>query len=492
MNSFKKILNNRFFFPVLVILWGIVSVLFFEKLPANNGLGWDGYRYALIVQELLLSSAVDNYTVLRIFPPSLVHSILKLLYVEPSAAHIINSFHVLNTLSIAVAAFFFKKCLAQFSISPENQLIAFVLLLFNYAIANFTYYYPVMTDSVAFCVSAIMLYCYLRKQTLNLFLLTIIGAFTWPSLLLQGVLLILFPYENNYPVKTFNSRIRFGFSLFSCVYLFVLIAYFVFYSGQDNEVYGVPKIDQNLIFTSAIGILLLFYFLPQLLFNKAFYYPVSWFTKRTLISLVTCAVIVVIIFVAKDWLNFSNRQSHYYNLQHQLTTSMVFGMAKPLISVVSHSTYFGSLFVLLIVLWNPFTKEVHALGKGWAFFLFINLFLFGLKTESRAIINVVPWLVFGLTIVLNQKPRNKWFSLAIVCFNILSTKMWLSVNYGSANGGLDNRGAALFPDQGFFLNFGNRMSEKMWLIQLGLTIAFGIIIYFLIKTNEYGKPRKLR
>ncbi|MDA9563812.1 hypothetical protein N9R81_03940 [Flavobacteriales bacterium] len=486
----KRILDHTLFFPLIIAIWGVFSVLFLEHLPANKGLGWDGLRYALIVQELLNAPSIDNYLVLRVFPSALIHACMDLASIQPTARNIITAFNVLNTISLAISAITLKGVFKHFSFNLRLQLFGFCLIYLNYAVTNFTYYYPVMTDTLCFSISLLMFYFFIKNQIINLLLVTLIGTFTWPTLMIQGLILFLFPYFRDGAVRPISERLKRVFSILSISYMSFLILFFILMGDLDTNVYGVPKIDRDLLFTSILCLAVLYYFLPQLLFNRDFYSFSQFLSKRFLVSAAIAIGIVISLYFFKDWLNIYQRASHYYGIKHQLTTSLAFGLVKPSISLVSHITYFGGSFIIMVILWKSFCKEIHSLGLGFALFLFLNLFFYGLKTESRAILNVFPWISIVCLMMFQKLNVSNLTLIIIVVFNFISSKIWLSINYGSGEGGLDQDGAALFPDQFFFLNFGNRMSENMWLFQLVVFVLTGFIFYFLLKKHINGKSQE--
>src|SRR5262249_45416437 len=69
-------------------------------------------------------------------------------------------------------------------------------LFVNFAVLKWVPYYPVLTDVYALTLGLLMLYCYLADRALALGVLTALGAFTWPPLIYQGSLLLLFPRDH--------------------------------------------------------------------------------------------------------------------------------------------------------------------------------------------------------------------------------------------------------------------------------------------------------
>lgn len=443
-----------------------------------------------MAQELLNASSIDNYSVLRIFPSALLYAVFSVFSINPTASNIIAGFNVINTASVILTAISFRACLDHLRIKDTTKLLVMVLLIVNYAVLNFTYYYPVMTDSLALCVSSLMLYAYLKNQQLNLLLLGIIGAFSWPSLIIQTAFLLIFPYNKSSKAKQPNNIQNLVTYWLSVSFILGLTVYFVLYKGQDTNVYAVGKIDKNLILTSLFFALAYYFFLPQLLDIKAVLKRISNSKKPFVIGFLISAVFVIAIVFLKDLFNFNSRTSEYFGLHYQLTSSVVFGLVKPVISLVSHVTYFGMLFVLIPLIWKSFVSESYKIGEGALIFIFLTLFIYGLRTESRAIINLIPWLSIILAFAFDRFSIKPFFVGVVFFLNLICSKVWLSVNYGTGTGGLDSDGLALFPDQLFFLNFGNRMSENMYLLQLTLVALFFIVFIIILRKNLWKKKKE--
>jgi len=60
----------------IFFVWIIFSILYGERIPAGNGLGFDGVNYTYYAQnfyELILNHKFTEYASQRIFVPFLIH-----------------------------------------------------------------------------------------------------------------------------------------------------------------------------------------------------------------------------------------------------------------------------------------------------------------------------------------------------------------------------------------------------------------------------------
>jgi hypothetical protein len=86
LRAFMKNIKNYDLFnfsPFLLLIWGIISILFFEKMPLYNGFGWDGRLYgnlAIDFENIIRNHSLEAYAVQRIFPSFIIYDILQLLH----------------------------------------------------------------------------------------------------------------------------------------------------------------------------------------------------------------------------------------------------------------------------------------------------------------------------------------------------------------------------------------------------------------------------
>ncbi len=192
----RKLTGNSYALPLLVLavcIWRI----FVPQLPANNGLGWDGYRYYMLAVDGLQSDVLDSYLAFRIFPSLLCHIFFKVFSISFSPAHVILFFKIMSAFLIGCSAWMVKKIFEQYKLDAVSQLTGFALIFLNYGVMYFTYYYPVMTDIPAFFLSIALFYFFVRGELMNIFLTGLIGAFTWPVLFVMAIALLLFPKSEN-------------------------------------------------------------------------------------------------------------------------------------------------------------------------------------------------------------------------------------------------------------------------------------------------------
>src|ERR1035437_466911 len=109
MIRLKAILNSQWFFPALMLYYGMFYISFGESYPFHEGLHTDGWVFASFIPDFTKSFFFDTYYVYRILPSFLVGVCLKLLSIDTSVHHIFIGFRILNIVSIVLSCYFFKR-----------------------------------------------------------------------------------------------------------------------------------------------------------------------------------------------------------------------------------------------------------------------------------------------------------------------------------------------------------------------------------------------
>jgi hypothetical protein len=495
MLKLKSILDSQWFFPVLTLYYGVFYILFGESYPFNGGLSFDGTVFSSFIPDFTKSFYFDSFYVSRILPALLVSVFFKLFSINSTQEHILVAFQILNLISIIISCYFLKQILLLFKISLKIQLLSFILFLLNFGVVKFPFYLPVMTDTFALMVSTALLYFYFKNNIAGIVICTFLAAFTWPMSYYQGLLLIAFPLHFlpfKSPLKWQKISIYIGAILFALALIIIIIFIEKF---DNNPGYFIMMIDRDLLPLSILGIVLLYFFFAQLFLNRTLF-DVSLFLKkisykRILISFgVFATVLLIIHFLGPKPISNAS-------IPQILRDPTIQGLIKPLISIVSHTGYFGIIICLLFLFWRSFSKTISQMGWGILAALGLNLFLFGIAPESRHLINLVPWLIVFLAITFNKYWFPNSFYIVVGLSSFVASKIWLLLNiYDSFRStGIDKNGSLGFPEQLFWMNIGQYMSEQMYYIQGTMMLFFtGFLFLFLYKVevNRFDKVKLIR
>ncbi len=481
----RKALDSPFFFPVLYLVWGIAYIALGEKLPVNDGLGWDGLRYADIMIGLDSSAAIDSYRVMRIFPSTLLHGIFSVFGVAFSPDNIVLAFGLFNLLCIVTGLFFLKKIFLHLGLSLRTQVLGFVLIIFNHAFLKFIFYYPVLTDAAAFCLGVLLLYFYLKGQELNMVLVTLIGAFTQPLLFYLGLVLLAFPSQRE-EVRPAGTSIQRLLSIVSVLFIGACVYYYIFSQGVVSEMENTLKLDQGLLWFSIAGIGILYWFLPALLNNAELFRASYWLRKLSINRILLCFFLLLCVLLVSHKINYRNVQGDGFGTADILRSTTLQGLTEPLIAPSAHAFFFGLVIVLMIVFWRSFCREAFAFGPGLMLSVLLAFYLFGNINESRRLICLFPWLAVLVLRVLDKQTLPSWFTGIVAVLSLVLSRAWLRIGY-DINGGLDAAGTMDFPNQKFFMNLGPWMSKEMW--QLQFIVLLGCILLAVLYFYKFDLKR---
>jgi hypothetical protein len=490
MTKLKILLNNKWFFPVLMLYYGIFYILFGETYPFNGGLSTDGFVFASFIPDFTKSQFFDTYYAHRILPSLLVGLFLKLLAINSTEQNIYTAFQILNLVSIVVSCYFFKQLLHWFKISLKNQVLAFVLLLFNFGLIKYPFYLPVMTDTFALMLSIALLYFYVRNNIKLIIICTLLLAFTWPMGYYQGLILIAFPIciLPFTPALKWQKTLIYGISI---LYISILSIYLIFIEKRDMTVDFVMKIDRSLLPFSLLGIIFLYFFFAKIFLNKTLL-DIPLFLKKINYKrlLMSFSLFILVYIIIKTLHPNPNPR---YTTEQTLIDPVVYSLIRPIISIVADTSYFGIVVCLLLILWSSFCKIVSQMGWGLVAAFGLNLFLFGITPQSRHLINILPWVIIFLVKALNKYSFSTSFYMVTGLLSLVASKIWLLLNIyeGNASGNFDKNGSMDFPDQILWMNIGPWMSEQMYYVQGGVMILFTGILFFMLYKFEVDKFNKL-
>lgn len=479
----RRLTGNPYLLPLLVVCIGIWR-LFMPQLPANGGLGWDGAKYYDLTVNGFNSQVLDSYLVLRIFPCLFIHILFKVFSISFAPQNVILGFKIMNTVLIGLGAFMVKGIFDRYKLNPISQLTGFVLVFFNYGVLNFTYYYPVMTDTPAFVLGIALFYFFVRGEFTNVLLTGLIGAFTWPLLLPMAFTLVLLSKTP----QDFQPLPRGG--LYTLGLLCVAYAvgtgyYFIIQNGaRADDMYTLP-VSEGMLPVTFLYMAILYFGFACLLANKRFF-DFSYY--RSLISWpkIMALIAVALVFVLLRSLLKVNATSEFLSPFTQIKITMVYAFQRPLIAVVSHINYFGCGILLCLVFWKRISAFIAGFGPGVAISIFVSVFLFFAQAETRRLTYLFPWVLILVSLFLGQYRFSTLFYVLIFAVNFATAKLYLFFDYSGGSRPLSD-GTLGFPDQWFLMNLGRWMTENTWLwlcVLLIVSLLLFMVSLYRIKLSK--------
>lgn len=425
-----------------------------ERIPVNDGTGWDGSYYADLMRNLdtrVLQKQLNSYHLQRIFPLAMVYGVFQLFDVPFTNPNIITGMYVLNAVGYLISIIFWEKTLRVLRFNVLQKCLGYILLFITFPLLKQHVYYPVLTDMTAFTLSVILLYAWVANRTVLFLCLLLPGILTWPSFFAFALPLFLFkkevmPRGNMKWIALLLILGLIGFALFSVWDMIYARNILSTAMGTDVNMPLLPVSMTALIAYIAIVFYLYFKSLSPGHLGREL---ISGYTLKRL--LIIGAVFTLISLLV----------DHYKNGDRDFTTLelcerfFLRAVTNPLLFISASFVYFGSLMPLMILFIRRFYKSIMQFGYGMYFYMLLALCL-NFNSETRGLINALPALVllmvnsFGN---VNLSRRDVW---VVFCINVVLSKCWFPIR-ASLDGDFFN-----FPAQRYFMNQGPYFSNEVY------------------------------
>jgi len=488
MIMFKKIDVHQmmvFLGLSLLVLWFVGNFYWGERLYVGEGTAWDSDLYAemaLNIETYLSQKTLSAYYIKRILPSTIVHYGAKIFCFPlsiPQQHHkeVISAFYIYNSILLIIAFFFFWRIANHFNWSLQIRFIAFSALFLNFPVLKYSTYSVVLTDPTSL-VLGIGLFCFfIKRNQSGVFLITLLGSFSWPSFIYFGAVLLCFPVQ---PTNSKYNRPKQSIYLNHILNVIPTLAvagliFNLLEAGFTTPCASSCNVINFFLLPLSILATSLFIYLATRPFIEYQYYLLY---LRSQISFVSVTVVVALWAFVEYMTMLFSANSTFITPVFLLDQTVLSSVVNPLGFLVAHTFYFGPLVLLLIFLWDDFATLVKSYGVGLVLLILLGLAL-GMNAQSRLAINLWPFFALFLSEVLNKQFKVTWcFTYTMVVMSLVLSKFWFQINVPSMNVGTFLE----FPQQRYFLNFGPWMSNEMYYVHLVAVLCIATVLYCLLKT----------
>jgi hypothetical protein len=471
--------------PFVIMLWGILYILFMEKIPIFAGFGWDGQIYGGIAADIRNIKQLNPYHIQRILPSTIIYICLNIFQIQKTPSNIIAAFQIYNLILIIFSCFIWLRLSKLLKLSSAISIIGFNMLFINYPILKFSLYYSVLVDTTVFCIGLVAVYGFIINNTMLLYLCLIISYFTSPASLPISLGFILFPftksnvYDSSIPSLDYINRIIF---YVLTVLLFIFMTYIVFVVKDT--------FDQSIIWYINKWISIFFLFL----FVVAAYYPFvegyNWhlcanffFNKIFMMHLLIIGFTFYCLAHLKSQLLSIEQPTHLTFLKYVADFLLMHAVQNPLRFIISHTIFFGPSILLIIIFWKDIVIRIKSAGFGAMLVSFFLIFL-SLDSESRHLIGLYPFIIVFLMLAM-QETVFQISTRFIIFFSMLSitfSKIWLPIRmpiyWIDGTSPLDPR------YQRFFMQFGPWIDFKLYVFHSIVIIIIFVFFLFLFTSHR--------
>ncbi|OQW91738.1 MAG: hypothetical protein BWK78_03695 [Thiotrichaceae bacterium IS1] len=468
---------------IAMLVIGLLQIFFAEKITVGGGLGWDGSIYGHLVTDFPESLCqITAYHVQRVVPSLMVYwGLYGLGLPHSDVPTVIRGFEFLNLFWLVVATWAWGQIADEIKI--KNKWLGFTALFVNYFILKWNFYYPVLTDTTAFALGILMLLAYLKNWVIPLMVLTLVGTFTWPTLIYCGILLLAFPRTTacqsraNHP----DSSILVKFSKELSTILAFLVAGMV--AGEAVYLHYILKsrhggapVILSVVNLSICGLAAYLFLISRPWFENFLKRWVTWLTFRTLSRVILSVLFFILLKILIVELTRNNSLTGL-DLSNWVRVAITVSIVKPLVFLLAHIVFFGPIILMAIFLWKQLCTLLFKYGLGVSFVILVGI-LMSITSESRQLLNFFPIVAIFTAKLLDDLPLKPNFYVWFLAISFLSSKVWVNMNIGIDNIELDMKTTAFELPWQWLFGVGYFMSNEMYIAQGIVVILIAMFFYF--------------
>lgn len=405
---------------LLVLLIGLAGFVLGERMPWKHA--GDGLIYiGLTVNgpNRIPRGGTDSYYMQRSLVPLAMHATLRLTGRPLTIAEIERAFYLMNVVMLVAIAVLWTLCADRMRLSRPGRWLGLLALFGNAATLRWILYYPVLMDTTALTLGMAMLYAHLAGRPALLLLIALLGAFCWPTLLLCGLLLHLFPYR-----PAIGNRETWRVPLPAVLGVLVAVALVGAAVALRVDAVAAPGIlgvcglagIAGYGFAVTVGV-------ARRIDPRWCAWFAGWAGFGRLVT--AAAVMIVAQRVIQDYAYPGKPVSDlfvfgHYALNHASTA--------PLLFLVAHLAFYGPILLLVLRDWPRFLDRLAEGGPGLLALFGLGALL-ALTAESRQAFNFYPLVVLFAVAAFDRRLPGWGFVVAFGVIGLALSLVWLPFNH---------------------------------------------------------------
>lgn len=402
-----------------------------------------------------------------------------------STAHLIKSFYIYNMICLLVSLFVVSRLSRKLQWSLNRTIMYIILLYINFPVLKNAIYNPTLTDISAFSGGILVLYFFINNNFKLLIISVFAMAFTWPSMLISSMPLILFRNLSLQEVDLKNKEIKSqNYPVFFFSVAVTLLVLYLYHSGYHPSNVSANSINKSLIISSFLMLFAYLYLsLRHFTFSKSLLFKDCYSYRELIFRIIVCLTLYLSVHFIIAY--YESGVPATLTMWSYIKAIYFSSIVNPGTFLVSHIMKFGPGILLLIIFWRKVVSLIHSHGLGLVLFSVIALLMF-VGPESREFINLWPFFAFLACSVIQEQYLTPSSIVKVLILALVTSRFWLSVNIAPWDASaLSN--LMKFPAQLFFMNSGPWMSNRMYLVFLMYIIVFSIAIYSIFCSNSVGE-----
>jgi hypothetical protein len=197
-----------------------------EKIPINEGAFGDGVFYRDVARFFLDDIEASKYSALqltRILPFALLNLSFSAFHIVKDSLGLRNGMIIWQVVYLALSIYWYFRICDKIRAKTPLMTLGFILMFCNFAWLKWFWYSPFSPEAAAFALGMGQVNYFLRYEKYKLGMVSLIGAFVSPLLVVSGVLMFILPgdklieYPGERPKSTFPLLPAFGIPLITGV-----------------------------------------------------------------------------------------------------------------------------------------------------------------------------------------------------------------------------------------------------------------------------------
>jgi len=468
-------------FGLMSILFVLFAIsLFGEKIPVQDGAGFDGEFYRRVAENFsgdFWNSGYDAFRIQRIFPFCAVHYGFKLFHIATTHANLMHAMLGLHCLNLLLQVFLFFRISKILQWKPTTEILLLAFFFMNFFTLKNCGYEPFQSDAFAVSLSLFSLYFYLKREKFGNLGIALLGAITWPLITLQCIFLVAFdkPFMLEKEEKMFPGKLSLLYSIFA-----ILVIVALNMTGHAIVVTNLLMRNANPVWTIVSllcisGILFgVFRSIPRIRGNFDAFKKI-WDWKFLALSILIWAVV-------KIFLKFHTNEELFSSNSIFALQILLRPLKYPLISFVGHVSFYGILPILIAFTFRDFVKAFVKRSAGFALIFGLTL-VFSLDSESRHLATLIPLLLLPLGEALNKWNLGRFQTGSLVGIQLLLSHFYVPINSENILQEFETGNWMGMAVQRYFMNFGAYMCLESYLLWLGISVVATLVCYGILKNQ---------
>lgn len=393
-----------------------------EKIPVNDGAFGDGVFYRGVGQTFLESIENQGYNLVqitRILPFAALNLSFSAFHIVKDVDGMRNGMIIWQLVYLSLSIYWYFRICKKIRLKVPILTLGFILLFLNFTWLKEIWYHPFSPDGAAFALGMGQANYFLRYEKFKLGLVSLLGLFVSPLLLVSGMLMLFLPGDKLSPYP--GKRPPSAFPILAAIVLSGILAVL----GWGIWAWG----DQPW-YSQILGLLSILILFPLFVW-MARKNPIDWETsiemlkKKTkadklskgIMALAAILLILVLLSGNNDTLGIT-----------QLARQLGNGVFRfPLDFILGLGLQWGLGILLTGLYLNRFAQELGNLG--WS--VVITLALGMVLLPFFGSLSLAAWVPLWIVILLKAIKRYHWGSKDLILLGALALLLslsWMSIN----------------------------------------------------------------